>query len=67
MKQASFLDTFEQLPEPRIERTKKYSLNEIVLLIVSAAISGCTGWKSIKGFGDSKLDWLRKFLPRIAS
>ena len=63
MDKVSLLNTFEQLSDPRIERTKKYPLNEILLLIISAALSGCTGWKSIKDFGDEKLDWLRKFLP----
>ncbi len=26
-------------------------------------VSGCDGWKSLKDFGEAKLDWLRKFLP----
>jgi len=30
--------------------------------VVSATISGCEGWKSIKDFGDLKLDRLRQFL-----
>lgn len=63
MDNVSLLKTFEQLPDPRIERTKKYPLNEIILLIVSASISGCTGWQAIKYFGEEKLTWLRKFLP----
>lgn len=63
MSEVSLLKSFEELEDPRIERTKKYPLNEIILLIVSAAISGCTGWKSIKVFGDEKLNWLRKYLP----
>ena len=38
-------------------------LIEIILLIISATLSGCEGWKQIKDFGETKLDWLRKFLP----
>ena len=52
MSQVSLLKSFEALEDPRIERTKKYPLDKIILLIISAAISGCTGWKSIKLFGD---------------
>ena len=63
MQNASLLNIFEQITDPRVERTKKYPLNEIILLIITAAISGCTGWKSIKDFGDEKVEWLRKFLP----
>ena len=33
------------------------------MLIVSASLCGCDGWKSIKDFGESKLEWLRRFLP----
>ena len=61
--EADILTNFSALEDPRIERTKIYPLMEIIFLVVSAAISGCEGWKSIKDFGDIKLPWLRKFLP----
>ena len=32
-------------------------------MAISATISGCEGWKSIRDFGVIKLEWLRKFLP----
>lgn len=57
------IEHFEGLPEPRVERTRRYPLMEIILLIISGTVSGCDGWKSIKDFGEAKLDWLRKFLP----
>lgn len=59
----NLLTHFSDLEDPRIDRTKRYPLIEIIFLVVSAAISGCDGWKSIKDFGDIKLDWLRRFLP----
>lgn len=57
------IEHFETLADPRVERTKRYPLIEIILLIIAGTVSGCDGWKSIKDFGDAKLDWLRKFLP----
>ena len=30
---------------------------------IAGTVSGCDGWKSLKDFGEAKLDWLRKFLP----
>jgi len=63
MSNVSLLEYFKELPDPRIDRTKRYPLDEIILLIISAAISGCTGWKAIKDFGELNLEWLRKFLP----
>lgn len=60
--QADIISHFEDLKDPRIDRTKRYPLNEIIFLIISATISGCEGWKSIRDFGLLKLDWLREFL-----
>lgn len=63
MMQADLLSHFKTLEDPRIDRTKRYPLIEIIFLIISATISGCEGWKSIRDFGLLKLDWLRQFLP----
>lgn len=60
---ASFKSHFADLPDPRIDRTRRYPLIEILFLVITATISGCEGWKAIKDFGDIKLSWLKKFLP----
>ena len=57
------IEHFEALTDPRLERTKRYPLKEIILLIIAGTVSGCDGWKSLKDFGEAKLDGLRKFLP----
>lgn len=59
----SLVDHFSTLPDPRVERTKRYPLVEIILLVIAATVSGCEGWKQIKDFGDMKLAWLRQYLP----
>jgi predicted transposase YbfD/YdcC len=41
----------------------KYSLNEIVFLVISAVVSGVNEWDSIEIFGQQQIDWLRKFFP----
>lgn len=61
--QADLLSHFKDLEDPRVDRTKRYPLIEIIFLIISATISGCEGWKSIRDFGVLKLDWLRQYLP----
>lgn len=61
--QADLLSHFKTLEDPRVDRTKRYPLIEIIFLIISATISGCEGWKSIRDFGLLKLEWLRQFLP----
>jgi hypothetical protein len=62
MMQADLLSHFKTLKDPRVDRTKRYPLIEIIFLIISATISGCEGWKSVRDFGLLKLDWLRQFL-----
>jgi len=57
------LSHFSLLEDPRVDRTKRYPLIEIIFLIISATISGSEGWKSIRDFGVLKLEWLRQFLP----
>jgi hypothetical protein len=57
------IEHFEKLTDPRVERTKRYPLIEIILLINAGTVSGFDGSKSLKDFGDAKLDWFRKFLP----
>ncbi|MGD8275473.1 MAG: ISAs1 family transposase [Thiohalocapsa sp.] len=60
---ASILEHFAPVPDFRVERNKLYPLPEILLLVVSALISGADGWEAIEQFGRAKLDWLRKFAP----
>lgn len=63
MQPTDLLSHFSELNDPRIDRTKRYPLIEIIFLVISATISGCEGWKSIRDFGSIKLEWLRRFLP----
>ena len=57
----SFLNHFQSIVDPRIERCKKHKLLDILLLAVSAVISGAEGWEDIEDFGHLKLNWLRKY------
>jgi len=41
----------------------KHELLDIVFLVVSATVSGCNDYESIEVFGESQLDWLRKYYP----
>ena len=59
----SFLNHFESITDPRIERCKRHHLLDILLLAISAVISGAEGWEDIEDFGHLKLDWLRRYRP----
>ncbi len=50
-----FLDFFEDLEDPRIDRKKMYPVDEILLLTLSVVICGSEGWLDIEAFGREKL------------
>ena len=58
---ATFLNHFNAITDPRIERCKKHQLLDILLLAISAVLSGAEGWEDIEDFGHLKLDWLKKY------
>lgn len=59
----TFLKHFDSVADPRIERCKKHNLLDILLLAISAVLSGAEGWEDIEDFGHLKLDWLKKYRP----
>jgi predicted transposase YbfD/YdcC len=54
----TFLKHFESITDPLIDRCKKHNLLDILLLAISAVLSGAEGWEDI---GHLKLDWLRQY------
>jgi len=63
---SSFLEDFASVPEPRVVRSRKYELLEILLLCLSAGVSGYEEWEEVVDFGRAKLAWLRTYLPYSA-
>lgn len=59
----TFLKHFDSITDPRIERCKKHNLLDILLLAISAVLSGAEGWEDIEDFGHLKLNWLRQYRP----
>ncbi|MBK6949019.1 MAG: transposase family protein [Haliscomenobacter sp.] len=57
------IQVFEMVPDFRIERHKKYTLPEILFLVLSATIGGMRSWDEIADFGEDNLNWLRKYFP----
>lgn len=60
--EASLLKHFQDLEDPRMERTKKHLLTDIISLAICAVIAGADGWEDIEDFGKDKIDWLKTFL-----
>jgi predicted transposase YbfD/YdcC len=58
----SIMEHFGKLKDPRIERTKRHLLLDIIGLSICAIISGAEGWVDIERYGRSKIDFLKQFL-----
>lgn len=65
MKESAAVDVrsyFADLPDPRVERTKRHALLDIVTIALCAVICGADTWVEIAQFGRTKEAWLRSFL-----
>ena len=56
-----WLEHFEQLDDPRQSGKVWYPLDEVLLLCLLAVLAGAEGWVEVEEFGQSKLDFLRRF------
>ncbi len=53
---------FGDLEDPRIDRTKRHKLLDIIVIAISAVICGADTWVDVALFGEAKQDWLQTFL-----
>ena len=53
---------FKDLWDPRIERTKKHLLLDIVGLAICAVIANADGWEEIEAYGKQNFEFLNTFL-----
>ena len=53
---------FAELTDPRVDRTKRHELIEIIVIALCAIISGADNWVDIEAYGKAKESWLRRFL-----
>lgn len=53
---------FGSITDPRIERTKKHKLIDILTITICGVICGADGWVDIAMFGEAKKEWFEGFL-----
>jgi predicted transposase YbfD/YdcC len=58
----AILAKFENLTDPRVERTKEHLLLDMISIALCAAICGADSWVDVEKFGHAKQDWFRRFL-----
>lgn len=56
---------FDEIEDPRIERSKKYPIGEIIFVVIFAALLGVESWRGTALLGSERIDLLRKFFPFI--
>ena len=54
------IDFFSSVTDPRVERTRKYSLDSILFISLCAVICGAESWNEIEDYGNAKIEWLEK-------
>ncbi len=50
MARPQWIIDFDALPDPRVERTRRHKLSDIILIMLVAAICGCRGWEAAYWF-----------------
>lgn len=58
----ALLEHFADLKDPRT-REPTHDLQELLLTVVCAVLSGADTWAAVALWGQAKLGWLRRFLP----
>ncbi len=53
---------FAQVEDPRVERTKRHRLRDIIILAICGVICGAEGWVEIEEFGKAKEAWFTELL-----
>jgi len=51
---ASFLEHFAKVNDPRIEKSKDHLLKDIIAIAILAIISGADGWVAIEAYGNAQ-------------
>lgn len=55
-------DHFGEIDDPRIERTKRHKLIDILTIAILAVICGADSWVGMESFGQAKQSWLNRIL-----
>lgn len=53
---------FEKLTDPRVKRTRRHELFDVVVVALCGTLAGADNWADVERFGNERIDWLRTFL-----
>ncbi|MGL5016526.1 MAG: transposase family protein [Luteolibacter sp.] len=52
----------QELEDPRVERTRKHHLGDLLFISLCAVICGCESFEDMQEFGLAKEEWFRRYL-----
>ena len=58
----SIWECFHLVRDPRVERTRKHELHDMLVITICAVICDADGWNEVEEFGVSNEEWFRGFL-----
>lgn len=56
------IEAFEGLKDPRMDRTRRHKLTDILVIALTGAICGVDNWVELERFGNAKKKWFGTFL-----
>jgi len=59
---APIAEYFNAVTDPRVDRTKRHKLIDIIIIAICAVICGAKSWDDIELFAHEKYTWLKRFL-----
>jgi hypothetical protein len=62
LRKESLSGYFADIKDPRVARTQKHLLKDILVIAILAVIAGDEGWSDMENYGISKQKWLEQFL-----
>ena len=62
MEESKFSIIFSDLTDPRVDRTKRHQLVDIIGLTICAVLCGADNWVEVEEFGLAREEWLKTFL-----
>ena len=56
---ATLMVHLADMPEPRLARTRRHELSDILAIAICAIICGADGWVDVEDWGNAKIGWLK--------
>jgi hypothetical protein len=60
--EVSLLEYLKRVPDPRVKRTRRHELMDILAIALCATIGGADDWVEVVQFGKAKQAWFATFL-----